>query len=118
MSNYNDSDEEVYDMYSNRPTLEFFPNNLNNEIHEEEFYLQEREPERLRTEKRLNDMSKQISELTSLVRSVIQKDTPSPREENALYATTSATQSRSDSLPIKLYNPKTLESPNKEFLNS
>ena len=98
MSNYNDSDEEVYDMYSNRPTLEFFPSNLNNEIHEEEFYLQEREHERLRTEKRLNDMSKQISELTSLVRSVIQKDTPSPREENALYATTSATQSRFDTV--------------------
>ena len=58
MSNYNDSDEEVYDMYSNRPTLEFFPNQLNNEIHEEEFYLQEREHERIRTEKRLNDMSK------------------------------------------------------------
>ena len=68
----------------------------------EAFYLQEREHERIRTEKRLNDMSRQISQLTSFVRSVIQRETPSPREENALYATTSTTQSRSDSGHLRL----------------
>ena len=52
MSNYIDGDEELHDMYAIRPTLYSFPNNLNNEIHEEAFYLQEKDYERVR--KRLN----------------------------------------------------------------
>ena len=101
MSTYSDSDEEVHDMYPTRQTLDSFPTYLNNEIQEEVFYLQEREHERIKTEKRLNDMSKQISELTTLVRTVIQRETPPPREENVLCATTSSIPSRSDKNELK-----------------
>ena len=97
MSNYNDNDDEVHDMFANRPSLDSFPNYLNNEIQAEAFYVQEQEHGRIRTEQRLNDMSRQISELSILVRTVIQRETPPPREENVLSATTTNTESRSDS---------------------
>ena len=87
MSSFNDSNDEI---------PEVFPNRLENEINIEAFALQEREHERVRTEHRLNEMNRQIMELTSLVRSIADQNTSQRREGNDVMATTSLPVTRSN----------------------
>ena len=87
MSSFNDSNDEI---------PEVFPNRLENEINMEAFALQEREHERVRTEHRLNEMNRQIMELTSLVRSIAEQNTSQRREGNDVMPTASLPATRSD----------------------
>ena len=73
-----------------------FPNRLENEIIAEAFTLQEREHERSRTEQVVNDMNRQIIMLTSLVITIVQRETSNPREGNDALATSSISTILSD----------------------
>ena len=87
MSSPRDSGDEIQD---------FFPSHPTDGINIEAFTLQEREHEgrRVNSEQRFNEMNKQTMELTSLVKTIAQRETSNCREGNNFLATTSISASR------------------------